>query len=153
MSCPRCSLSTGTVVPSQLCGLSWICCPGCPVPAVLSRLSCPRWPLLTDLPWLPISLSCPSSPVLAVMFWQSCSLFPVLDALSQLSSLAAFASCPVLAIASWLSYPSCPVPAVLGQQYCPRLSRCCCSSIVSCPDLFCPLCSAQAHLPKLSSLD
>jgi hypothetical protein len=86
LSCPSC------LVPAVLPQLSYT---SCPIPAVLSslscpglpRMTCPRCPMSTDLPWLSHPLSCPSCPVLVVL------------------------SCPVLAVLSLLS---CLVPAVLS---------------------------------------
>jgi hypothetical protein len=54
MSCPRCPLSIGTVVPSRLSCLSW--------------MSCPRYHLSNTMV-VPSQLSCLSCPALAVIFW------------------------------------------------------------------------------------
>jgi hypothetical protein len=100
--------------------------PGCPVPAVLARLSwfsyptpsvllwlscgyCPESPVLADL----LSLSCFACPVLAVLFWlyhSGCLILAVLF----YSPVLAVSFCLLLSVLRWLSYPNSPVLADLS---------------------------------------
>ncbi len=147
LSCPRCT------VPAVLCQLpcpscnffvvmSWLPFPGCPVPAALSKLTCPCGHVLSCSLCLvrlsrygyPVQLSCTSCPVLSVMSWVSCYGYPVLFwtsclvlivlywlfwprySLFSFAVLPAFSGCPVLSFGSRLSYPGCPVLTVLMER-------------------------------------
>ncbi len=98
-SCPRCPISTTTVVSS------WLSYLRCPILAVMFWSFCLSF----------LVLSCLSS--LALISQLSFTGYPVLAALFQLSSpccpLLAVPSSPVPAVLSSLSCPCCPVSAVL----------------------------------------
>ncbi len=148
MSCPGCSLSTGTVVPSWLPYLSW--------------MSCTRY-LLSIAVVVPSRLSCLSCSVLAAIFWPfclcsypdctipsvfltflsqfSCPHFPVLAVLTGLS----WPGCLVLAVLSKLSYTSCP-----AWLFCPSYPIPTVLSLLPSPS--CPFLAAQPRHPLSSDL-
>ncbi len=103
--------------------------PGCPVPVVLSQLSCPSCPVLdvwsqlscqcSPATVVPSRLPCFSWTVLAIRFWQSCPL----SFLSCPYLLTVFSGCFVLFL---LACPGFSVSAVLLQYFCYQLSYPCC---------------------------
>jgi hypothetical protein len=92
-------------------------CPGCPVPDVLSRMSCPR---------CSVRLSCPGCPVPAILSRLSCPGYLVPAILSRLS-------CPGYPVR--LSCPSCPIPAVLSRLSCPSSPVAVAAVLSCCHDL------------------
>ncbi len=100
ISCPSCLAKT---------------CPGCPVPVVLSQLSCPRCRV-------PAVLKCPGCSVPVFLSQLSCLCCYVLTVLSTLSfpTVVSKLSClgsPVPALLPQLSCPVCPLLAVLPQAF------------------------------------
>ncbi len=95
--------------------MSQLACSSCPFPADLSRLSVPGCPS-SGCPVRAVlsRLSCLGCSVLAVLSQLSCPCCPVPAVLSKLLC----PSCPVPAILSQRSCPGCPVPAVLSRLSC-----------------------------------
>ncbi len=112
--------------------LSRLSCPGCPVSATLSLLSCSERPVLSFLSWLeypncPLRLSSPGYLVPVILSWLSCPGFPVHAFLFKLSFACCSAlgflllailplllclCCHLLVVLSCLSYTGCPIPAI-----------------------------------------
>jgi hypothetical protein len=78
--------------------LFWRSCPGCPVLAIVFRLSCPGYRVLAVLSW-PF---CPGCPIPAVLCQLSCP-----------SNL--FHGSPDTAVLALLSCPDCPLCSALGR--------------------------------------
>ncbi len=114
--------------------MAWISCPGCPVVAVLPRLSC---------------LSCVIPAVL------------ICHVLAVLKSLYSY-DCPVTVVLSQLSCPDCPVPPASPVVLSPLSNHCChiliagLSVCPGCPDsdvlslLSCLLCQVLVVLSRLT---
>jgi hypothetical protein len=157
LSCPDCTIPTilsGCPVPVVLSQLS---CPSYPIPSALSLASCPGRPVLSVLFRLTFpelasqadlsNLTCPSSPVLVVMPQMSCPGCTVTLTRPSfpIPAVLSFLPCsgyPVLSFLSWLYHPDYPL-----QLSCP-VNALCVSAFLS--RLLCHSCLVRTVLPQIT---
>ncbi len=135
-------------------------CWDCPVPNVLSRMSCPSCPVQVVLskmsrPGCPLSTGTVVPSWLPYLSWMSCPrylLSTAVDVLPGCLVLVVLSLLPYSDHSASVSYPGCTIPSVfltfLSQFSCPRFPVLAVLSRLSCPGY-----PVQAVLYQLSCLD